>query len=118
MLRLAKSGKELTVVNDQHCTPTFAPDLASAIAHLIQTENYGLYHATNAGGTTWYEFAREIFRLAAMDIAVRPITSAQYPQKANRPRLQRARLQQAGGRHGNRQCRRGRTRLGRYLIRP
>ena len=52
---------------------------------LDRNRSYGLYHATNSGGTTWYEFAREIFRLAAIDIAVRPITSAEYPQKAKRP---------------------------------
>jgi dTDP-4-dehydrorhamnose reductase len=85
MLRLAKERKELTIVNDQHCTPSFAADVAGAIGSLVETDQYGLYHATNSGGTTWYEFAREIFRLAAIDIAVRPITSADYPQKAMRP---------------------------------
>jgi dTDP-4-dehydrorhamnose reductase len=85
MLRLAKERKELSVVNDQHCTPSFASDIAVAIARLIATERYGLYHATNSGGTTWYEFACEIFRLANIEIIVRPITSAEYPQKAKRP---------------------------------
>ncbi len=85
MLRLSKERKELTIVNDQHCTPSFAADVATAIARLIETDHYGLYHATNSGSTTWYDFAREIFRLAAIDIAVRPIPSADYPQKAKRP---------------------------------
>jgi dTDP-4-dehydrorhamnose reductase len=85
MLRLAQERKELTIVNDQHCTPSYAADVAGAIGSLIETDKYGLYHATNSGGTSWYEFAREIFRLAAIDISVRPITSAEYPQKANRP---------------------------------
>jgi dTDP-4-dehydrorhamnose reductase len=85
MLRLAKERKELTIVNDQHCTPSFAADVATAIVRLIETDHYGLYHATNSGDTTWYGFAREIFRLAAIDISVRPITSAEYPQKARRP---------------------------------
>jgi dTDP-4-dehydrorhamnose reductase len=85
MLRLSNERKELTIVNDQHCTPSFAADVATAIARLIETDHYGLYHATNSGGTTWYDFAREIFRLAAIDIAVRPIPSAAYPQKAKRP---------------------------------
>jgi dTDP-4-dehydrorhamnose reductase len=85
MLRLAQERKELTIVNDQHCTPSFAADVAGAIGSLIETDRYGLYHATNSGGTTWYEFAREIFRLARSEIAVRPITSADYPQKAKRP---------------------------------
>jgi dTDP-4-dehydrorhamnose reductase len=85
MLRLAKDRKELPVVNDQHCTPSFASDVAGAIARLIATEQYGLYHATNFGGTTWYEFACEIFCLANIEITVGPITSAEYPQKAKRP---------------------------------
>ena len=85
MLRLAKDRKELAIVNDQQCTPSFAGDVAAAIARLIETDQYGLYHATNSGSTTWYEFAREIFRLAKIDIAVRPIPSAEYPQKARRP---------------------------------
>jgi dTDP-4-dehydrorhamnose reductase len=85
MLRLAKERKELSVVNDQHCTPSFAADVAGAIARLIETDQYGLYHATNSGGTTWYAFACEIFRLANIEITVRPITSAEYPQKAKRP---------------------------------
>jgi dTDP-4-dehydrorhamnose reductase len=85
MLRLSKERKELTIVNDQHCTPSYAADVAAAIARLIETDQYGLYHATNSGGTTWYEFASEIFRQAKIDIVVRPITSAAYPQKAKRP---------------------------------
>jgi len=85
MLRLAKERKELTIVDDQHCTPSFAADVAGAIGSLIETDQYGLYHATNSGGTSWYEFAREIFRLAAIDISVRPIKSAEYQQKAKRP---------------------------------
>lgn len=85
MLRLATERRDLAVVDDQHCTPSFAADVATAISRLIETDRYGLYHATNSGSMTWYEFAREIFRQAAIDIAVRPITSAEYPQKAKRP---------------------------------
>ncbi|MBT4864771.1 MAG: sugar nucleotide-binding protein, partial [Planctomycetaceae bacterium] len=52
---------------------------------LIATEAYGLFHATNSGSTTWCEFAREIFRLAAIDVAVQPISSAEFGAKAARP---------------------------------
>ncbi len=85
MRRLAREGKDLAVVNDQHCTPSYAADVAAAIARLIQTDSYGLYHATNSGGTTWYDFACEIFRLSKLNPSIRPVTSAEYPQKAKRP---------------------------------
>lgn len=86
MLRLAGERDELSIVADQHCTPTSAADLAGWIAKLIPTEAYGLYHATNAGETTWCDFAREIFRLANVDIAIREITTAEFGAKAARPR--------------------------------
>lgn len=85
MLRVAKERTELSIVDDQRCTPSFAADVAQAIARLIETDHHGLYHATNTGSTSWYDFARAIFRLAAIDITVRPIPSANYPQKAKRP---------------------------------
>ncbi|QDU79254.1 dTDP-4-dehydrorhamnose reductase [Polystyrenella longa] len=85
MLELAADQKALTVVNDQHCTPTYAFDLAVAISKLIETEAYGLYHATNHGATTWYDFALEIFKCANIDIEVKPITSAQFSRPAKRP---------------------------------
>ena len=85
MLRLAKERQELSIVDDQHCTPSYAVDVAAAIARLIETEHYGLYHATNFGDTTWYKFARQIFHLAKIPIKVRPISSSEYPQKAKRP---------------------------------
>lgn len=85
MLRLAGEGKTITVVNDQHCTPTSAADLADAIARLIETDRYGLYHATNAGGTTWYDIAATIFRLTGTRADLRPVTSAEYRTRARRP---------------------------------
>ena len=85
MLRLAKERPELSIVDDQHCTPSYAVDVAAAIARLIETDHYGLYHATNDGATTWYKFAREIFHRAKIGIKLRPISSSEYPQKAKRP---------------------------------
>jgi len=86
MLRLAKERDELRVVNDQAFSPTYTKDLATKIAQLIQTEYYGIFHITNRGACSWYEFTREILKLAGITTPVVPITSDQYPQKARRPR--------------------------------
>lgn len=85
MLRLSEQQSPLKVVDDQQCTPTSTRDLARAILDLIGTEAYGLYHATNAGSTTWYRFAAEIFRLADVDVELIPITTQQFGAKARRP---------------------------------
>ena len=85
MLRLAKDGRKLRVVDDQRCTPTSARDLAQAICRLVETEAYGLYHAANSGETTWYGFAAEIFRRRGVDADLAPITSAEYGAPARRP---------------------------------
>lgn len=86
MLKLAGEREELRVVNDQRCTPTSAADLADAIVGLIATEAYGLYHATNVGDATWYEFACEIFRQSGRTVRVVPVTSAEFPTPARRPK--------------------------------
>ena len=85
MLRLGTERDELTIVNDQCCTPTSCSDLADAVQALIETEAFGLYHATNASSMTWYAFALEIFRLAGIDVPVRPISSRQFGATARRP---------------------------------
>src|SRR5437016_5725836 len=85
MLRLGRDRGAVSVVDDQCCTPTSAADLADAIARLITTDRYGLYHATNAGSTTWCGFATEIFRQAGLEVVVTPITTAQFGAKAGRP---------------------------------
>lgn len=85
MLRLGRERKQLRVVDDQRCTPTSTADLAEALVKLIATDAFGLYHATNSGSATWCEFAREIFRLAKMDVEVLPITTAEFGAKAKRP---------------------------------
>ena len=86
MLRLARQQSELKVVADQRCTPTATADLARALSALIRTETYGLYHATNSDDATWFEFAREIVRLARLDASVVPTTSEEFGSKAPRPR--------------------------------
>lgn len=85
MLKLAASRDEVKVVNDQKLTPTFTQDLAEKTAELAAGENYGLYHLTNAGGCTWYEFTRKIFDLAGVKTKLTPVTSDQFPTKAERP---------------------------------
>ncbi len=85
MLRLGRDRKQLRVVNDQLCTPTSTADLADSLVKLITTDAFGLYHATNSGSMTWCEFAREIFRLAKLDVEVIPITTAEFGSNAKRP---------------------------------
>lgn len=85
MLNLGKTHDHLTVVNDQYGSPTYTYDLARLLVDMVQTEKYGVYHATNEGICTWYEFACEIFRVAGLDVKVDPVTSDQYPAKAKRP---------------------------------
>jgi dTDP-4-dehydrorhamnose reductase len=85
MLRLGRERGAVSVVDDQWCTPTSAADLADALAGLIETNRYGLYHATNAGSTTWCGFASEIFRQAGLAVDVKAITTAQFGARAGRP---------------------------------
>ncbi|MEW4489583.1 dTDP-4-dehydrorhamnose reductase [Thalassoglobus sp. JC818] len=85
MLRLGQEREELRVVVDQNCTPTSAADLASWIIALSETSNYGLYHGTNSGATTWADFATEIFSFYGLSTKVIPIPSSEYPTKAARP---------------------------------
>ena len=85
MLRLAESQKEINVVNYQIGSPTYTYDLAVLLVDMVETEKYGRYHATNEGLCTWYEFAKEIFRQAGVDIRVNPVSSDEFPAKAKRP---------------------------------
>lgn len=85
MLRLGKERKEISVVADQYGSPTYTADLAPLLVKMIQTEKYGIYHATNEGVCTWAEFAEAIFKIACMDVKVNHITTAEYPTRAKRP---------------------------------
>jgi len=85
MLRLAAQGKPIKVVDDQHCTPTAAADLADATVKLLATDAKGLFHITSAGATTWFQLAGEIFRQAQLSVDLTPITSAQFGAPARRP---------------------------------
>lgn len=85
MLNLGKTHEKLTVVNDQYGSPTYTYDLAKLLVAMVQTEKYGIYHATNEGICTWYEFACEIFRQAGLPVIVEPVSAKEYPSKAKRP---------------------------------
>ena len=86
MLGLARSNETLRVVCDEVLTPTFTEDLSEQIRVLIDTEPpYGIYHATNAGGCSWYEFAKTIFELSGMDIDLGQTTAAEWNAPAKRP---------------------------------
>ena len=84
MLRLFVERTQLTVVNDQIGSPTYTPDLAERIIDLLSAPS-GIYHATNSGHCSWYEFATEIAAQSGSDCAIHPCTSAEYPQPAARP---------------------------------
>lgn len=99
MLRLAETKSEVGVVCDQIGSPTYTADLAPLLCDMIETEKYGIYHASNEGICSWAEFAEEIFRLAKKDVIVRPIPTSEYPTKAVRPlnsRLNKDKLEAAG----------------------
>ena len=85
MLNLGKTRDSLTVVNDQFGSPTYTYDLAKLLVDMIETDKYGIYHATNEGICNWYEFACEIFKQAGMNVKVSPVSASEYPAKAKRP---------------------------------
>jgi len=87
MLKLAQSRDSLTVIYDQVGTPTYAMDLAEVIIKIISNDNqaYGLYHYSNEGVASWYDFAKAIFEFAEVDMKVTPVASSAFITKAKRP---------------------------------
>lgn len=89
MLRLGKERQELTVVNDQIGSPTYAPDLAEAIMQIVLqkelVQQTQIYHYSNEGVTSWYDFAKEIMEMGNCPCEVLPIPTEQYPTPAQRP---------------------------------
>ena len=106
MLRLGLKNKEIKVVNDQIGSPTFTEDLSSLIAAMISTDKYGIYHASNEGYCSWYDLAEYTFRTAVeygmteySDVHVLPVSSNEYPVKAERPknsRMEKSKLSENG----------------------
>jgi dTDP-4-dehydrorhamnose reductase len=99
MLKLAREGREIRVVGDQILTPTSAKDLAWKVRQLVETGAYGLYHITNNGECSWFQFAGAIFELSGMRPNLTETTSAAHGARAVRPPysvLENANLQRLG----------------------
>ena len=85
MLRLAREGKQIRVVDDQHCTPSYTIDVVAAAVALIAQAARGLFHVTNAGSCTWYQLAKHVFDTHHLAVQLTPIPTSQYPTPARRP---------------------------------
>src|SRR5262249_31704830 len=99
MLAKARAGDRISVVADQVITPTYTADLARQVAVMLEHDLSGLFHATNEGQCSWYQFAQAIFDQAGLKPELLPTTTAIYKAPAMRPKysvLENARLKQAG----------------------
>lgn len=87
MLRLGAERDEISVVNDQMGSPTYAGDLAEAILKIIdqKASDYGIYHYSNEGEISWYDFSKAIFEINGMNVTIKPVPSESYPTPAIRP---------------------------------
>jgi len=92
MLRLAQTHPEINIVADQIGAPTYTVDLAKLLLEMLTSTQYGIYHATNEGSCSWYDFAKEIFHQFNLNVKINPITTNQFPTQAKRP--QNSRLSQ------------------------
>ena len=87
MLAKGRADSDVSVVDDETSCFTYAPDLAEATKALIEDGAlYGTYHLTNEGAVTWYEAAQELFNIAQIDVAVKPVSADMFPRPAKRPR--------------------------------
>lgn len=99
MLNFDKRRKKISVVDDQIGSPTYTADLAPLLVDMINSDKYGIYHATNEGFCSWAEFAEEIFKQSGREITVEKIPTSEYPTPARRPfnsRLSKKTLDAAG----------------------
>ena len=85
MIKMAEEGKSIRVVDDQILAPTYTKDLAGGILALIERDLLGIFHLTNQGSCSWFEFAKEIFSSLDLDADLSPIPTSQYPTPARRP---------------------------------
>jgi dTDP-4-dehydrorhamnose reductase len=85
ILGKAREAGEVRVVDDQTGSPTYTVDLAGALLQLAESQHYGVYHLTNSGSCTWFQFASEAVRLAGIDARVLPIKSTEFPTPTRRP---------------------------------
>ena len=88
MLSLSETREEISVVSDQIGAPTYAGDLAEVLIKIVisSSTNYGIYHYSNLGAISWYDFAVEIFKQFGKTIEVKPIKTKDYPTAAKRPK--------------------------------
>lgn len=86
MLQLSKEKEQLKVVNDQVGSPTYTVDLCKCIMQLMESDKYGIYHVSNSGSCSWFEFAREIFRQTQNKIKLEPCATEEFPRPAKRPK--------------------------------
>lgn len=86
MLKLCHTTAQLTVINDQIGCPTYTVDLAKSIIELMNSDKYGIYHISNTGSCSWYEFAKEIFQQSNIHANLKPCTTDEFPQPAKRPK--------------------------------
>ena len=99
MLKLSENHDVITVVNDQFGSPTYTYDLARLLVDMVLTDKYGVYHATNEGICSWYDFACAIFEEAGIPMTVKPVSTAEYGAKASRPansRMSKDKLEENG----------------------
>lgn len=89
MLRMGRKNKNLNVVKDQIGSPTYTEDLSPLLITLLESEEYGCYHATNEGFCSWAEFAQEIMKISGLSCEIVPILSKDYPSKVTRPKNSR-----------------------------
>lgn len=89
MIKLGSERSELGVVADQVGTPTYAKDLSNFLLFLISENRteFGVYHYSNLGKTSWYGFAKRIFEIKKIEVNLKPITTSEYPTPANRPKF-------------------------------
>lgn len=85
MRRLGAERRNLRVVNDQRCSPTWVVNLAAAAIWLLEHEKWGLFHVVDSGSTTWFDFAREIFRLCGLETEMAPISTVEWNAPSPRP---------------------------------
>lgn len=91
IFRFAKAGRPLRVVDDQFCTPSYVPNIATGVKFLLDAAltgnaRWGTYHLTNRGALTWFELAEAVVELAGLAVAVEPISTADYGAPAPRPK--------------------------------
>ena len=94
MLKLGKEKEEVKVVSDQIGSPTYAGDLADAITTIIQSKKFNketfqseIFHYSNEGATSWFNFAKEIYRITGINCKITPISTNQFISKVNRPKM-------------------------------